>query len=65
MLAGMRNAFASGATQDTFNRHLGAHRASPDSYRPEFALPALLLAHALLRALNQNLELPDDEGADA
>ncbi|MFJ9380340.1 hypothetical protein [Streptomyces sp. NPDC101455] len=58
--AGMRNAFAPGDTQDTFNRHLGVHQASPDTYRPEFALPAILLAHALLRALNQGLERPDD-----
>jgi hypothetical protein len=61
VLAGMRNSFAGGATQDTFNRHLAAHRASPDNYRPEFALPSMLLAHALLRALNQDLERPDDE----
>ncbi|MCX4598374.1 hypothetical protein OG819_55550 [Streptomyces sp. NBC_01549] len=58
----MRNAFAGGATQDTFNRHPGAHCAAPDSYRPEIAPPAiLLLAHPLLRALNQDLEYPDDE----
>jgi hypothetical protein len=61
VLAGMRNAFGPGTTQDTFNRHLGAHRASPDSYRPEFTLPAVLLAHALLRALNQDLERDDGE----
>jgi hypothetical protein len=61
VLAGMRNAFGPGATQDTFNRHLGAHQASPDAYRPEFVLPAILLAHALLRALNQDLDHPDDE----
>ncbi|MEU5298640.1 hypothetical protein [Streptomyces umbrinus] len=65
VLAGMRNAFGPGATQDTFNRHLGAHQASPDTYRPEFVLPALLLAQALLRALNQNLEHPGDEGTGA
>lgn len=65
VLAGMRNAFGPGASQDTFNRHLGAHQASPDAYRPEFVLPAILLAHALLRALNQNLEHPDDEEDDA
>ncbi|MDP9612836.1 hypothetical protein [Streptomyces demainii] len=61
VLAGMRNAFGPGATQDTFNRHLGAHQASPDTYRREFVLPAVLLAHALLRALNQDLKRPDDE----
>ncbi|WP_435607032.1 hypothetical protein [Streptomyces ardesiacus] len=61
VLTGMRNAFAGGATQDTFNRHLGAHCASPDSYRPEFVLPSLLLAHALLRALDQDLERQGDE----
>ncbi|MCZ9337072.1 hypothetical protein NGM37_04685, partial [Streptomyces sp. TRM76130] len=49
VLAGMRSAFGPGATQDTFNRHLSAHQASPDAYRPEFVLPAILLAHALLR----------------
>ncbi|MGP4091022.1 hypothetical protein [Streptomyces sp. KR55] len=65
VLAGMRNAFGPGDTQDTFNRHLGAHEASPDTYRPEFVLPAILLAHALLRALNQDLEHPDDEEEDA
>ncbi|AUA07956.1 hypothetical protein CFP59_00041 [Streptomyces malaysiensis subsp. malaysiensis] len=65
VLAGMRNAFGPGATQDTFNRHLGAHQASPDTYRPEFVLPAILLAHALLRVLNQGLERPDDEEDDA
>jgi hypothetical protein len=65
VLAGMRNAFGPGATQDTFNRHLGAHQASPDAYRSEFVLPAILLAHALLRALNQDLTRPDDEGEDA
>ncbi|MFJ3099133.1 hypothetical protein [Streptomyces hydrogenans] len=61
VLAGMRNAFGPGATQDTFNRHLGAHQASPDAYRPEFVLPAILLAHALLRALDQDLDHPDNE----
>ncbi|MCD9880854.1 hypothetical protein [Streptomyces guryensis] len=65
VLAGMRNAFGPGATQDTFNRHLGAHEASPDTYRPEFALTAILLAHALLRALHQNLERPDAAEDDA
>ncbi|MFD9796812.1 hypothetical protein ACFWXK_38365 [Streptomyces sp. NPDC059070] len=59
VLAGMRNTFGPATTQDTFNRHNGAHRAGPDSYRPEFALPAVLLAHALLRALDQDLEHPD------
>ncbi|MFF4260314.1 hypothetical protein ACFY1L_55240 [Streptomyces sp. NPDC001663] len=61
VLAGMRNAFGPGASQDTFNRHLTAHQASPDTHRPEFALPAILLAQALLRALNQELERPDNE----
>ncbi|MFE2669564.1 hypothetical protein [Streptomyces mirabilis] len=61
----MRHAFGPGATQDTFNRHLGAHEASPATYRPEFVLPAILLAHALLRALNQDLEHPEDEEEDA
>ncbi|WP_028815341.1 hypothetical protein [Streptomyces flavidovirens] len=65
VLAGMRNAFGPGATQDTFNRHLGAHQASPDAYRPEFVLPAILLAHALLRALNQDLDRPDEEEDEA
>ncbi|WP_210594308.1 hypothetical protein [Streptomyces sp. GESEQ-35] len=65
VLAGMRNAFAPGDAQDTFNRHLGAHEASPDTYRPEFVLPAILLAHALLRALNQDLAHPDDQEAGA
>lgn len=65
VLAGMRNAFGPGATQDTFNRHLGAHEASPDTYRPEFALSAILLAHALLRALHQDFERPDAEDDDA
>ncbi|MET7674380.1 hypothetical protein [Streptomyces seoulensis] len=61
VLAGMRSAFGPGAIQDTFNRHLGAHQASPDAYRPEFVLPAILLAHALLRALNQDLTPSDNE----
>ncbi|MFI1177831.1 hypothetical protein [Streptomyces melanogenes] len=61
VLAGMRNAFGPATTQDTFNRHNGVHHASPDSYRPEFTLPAVLLAHALLRALDQDLEHPDRE----
>ncbi|GAA3660339.1 hypothetical protein ACG5V6_24215 [Streptomyces chitinivorans] len=65
VVAGMRNAFGPGATQDTFNRHLGAHQASPDTYRPEFVLPAILLAHALLRALNQDLERPGDDEDNA
>ncbi|MEW1671556.1 hypothetical protein [Streptomyces albidoflavus] len=65
VLAGMRNAFGPGATQDTFNRHLGAHQASPDTYRAEFVLPAILLAHALLRALNQDLDRPDEEKDEA
>lgn len=65
VLAGMRNAFGPGATQDTFNRHLGAHQASPDAYRPEFVLPAILLAHALLRALDQDLEDPAEEEDEA
>lgn len=65
VLAGMRNVFGPGVTQDTFNRHLGAHEASPDTYRPEFVLPAILLAHSLLRVLNQDLEHPDDEESDA
>ncbi|MGI5451520.1 hypothetical protein ACQEVM_38310 [Streptomyces sp. CA-243310] len=57
VLVGLSNAFAPGvATQDTFNRHLGVHQASPHSYRAEFVLPALLLAHALLRALDQDLK---------
>ncbi|MGW1046966.1 hypothetical protein [Streptomyces sp. NPDC002547] len=60
VLAGMRNAFGPGATQDTFNRHLGAHQASPDTYRPEFTLPTILLVHALLHALDQDLERPDE-----
>ncbi|MGW6865125.1 hypothetical protein [Streptomyces sp. NPDC054901] len=61
VLVGLSNAFAPRvATQDTFNRHLGAHQASPDSYRAEFVLPALLLAHALLRALDQDLKQADD-----
>ncbi|GLV79404.1 MULTISPECIES: hypothetical protein [Streptomyces] len=50
---------------DTFNRHLGAHQASPDTYRPEFVLPAVLLAHALLRALNQDLKRLDDKEDEA
>ena len=61
VLTGMRNVFGPDATQDTFNRHLGAHEASPDTYRPEFVLPALLLAHALLRALDQDLKRPADQ----
>ncbi|MEU6680952.1 hypothetical protein [Streptomyces sp. NPDC046925] len=65
VLAGMRNAFSFDDTQDTFNRHLGAHRASPDTYRPQFVLPAILLAHALLRALNQDLAHSGGAVADA
>ncbi|MGW7359985.1 hypothetical protein ACWGI0_25985 [Streptomyces sp. NPDC054802] len=40
-------------TQETFNRHLAAHRSSYDSYRQEFTVPALLGAHTLLRALDE------------
>lgn len=65
VLAGMREAFGPDATQDTFNRHLGAHQASPDTYRPEYVLPAILLAHALLRALNQDLDRPHEKEAEA
>lgn len=60
VLVGMNKAFAPGATQDTFNRHLGAHQASPDSYRLEFVLPSLLLSHSLLRALDEDLERLED-----
>lgn len=45
--------------------NLGAHQASPDTYRPEFVLPAILLGHALLRALNQDLDRPDHEEDEA
>jgi hypothetical protein len=62
VIIGMKDTFGPGATQDTFNRHLGAHRASYDSYRPEFVLPALLTAHAMLRVLQQDLDTDTGEG---
>ncbi|OIV39338.1 hypothetical protein BIV57_00380 [Mangrovactinospora gilvigrisea] len=56
VLAGMSQVFAPGTSkQDTLNRHLGAHSASACSYRPQFVVPAILLAHALLRLLEQEL----------
>ncbi|MET7391682.1 hypothetical protein ACFYPT_36120 [Streptomyces sp. NPDC005529] len=58
VLASMRNAFGPGATQHTVNRHPTTHQASPDSYRPEFALPAIFLAHALPRA--HQLDHPEE-----
>jgi len=61
VIIGMKDTFGPGAAQDTFNRHLGAHRASYDSYRPEFVLPALLIAHAMLRALQQDLDTDTEE----
>lgn len=60
VLRSLKNVFADTkngvTTQDTFNRHLAAHRASYDSYREEFTLPALLAMHTLLRVLNEAKE---------
>lgn len=39
-------------TQETFNRHLAAHRSSHDSFREVFVVPTLLNVHALLRGLD-------------
>ena len=47
--------------QVLFNRHLGSHYASYRSYQPGFALPVLLLAHGLLRKLDNDLDADDDE----
>ncbi|MFJ9776123.1 hypothetical protein ACIRVF_33630 [Kitasatospora sp. NPDC101157] len=41
--------------QDTFNRHLSAHKASPDTYRSAFAFAALLNTQALLRLVDRYL----------
>jgi hypothetical protein len=64
VLRSIRDTFANTRTgrtsQDTFNRHLAAHRSSYDSYRQEFTVPALLGVHTLLRAL-QDAKTPDGE----
>ena len=52
----LKNVFLNGVDrQHTFNRHLGAHHASADSYRSEFALAALLNTQALLRLMDRYL----------
>ncbi|MEV0529946.1 hypothetical protein AB0I66_41720 [Streptomyces sp. NPDC050439] len=56
VVSAMKNMFLNGVDQqDTFNRHLGAHNASVDSCRSEFALSALLTVQALLRQLDMYL----------
>ena len=51
----MKNVFSGTDRQHTLNRHLGAHKASADSYRSEFAFAALLNTHALLRLVDRYL----------
>ncbi|GAA2281190.1 hypothetical protein GCM10010430_79080 [Kitasatospora cystarginea] len=51
----MKNVFSGVDRQHTFNRHLGSHRASADSYRSEFAFAALLNTQALLRLVDRHL----------
>ncbi|MFC9624810.1 hypothetical protein ACFTXM_34205 [Streptomyces sp. NPDC056930] len=51
----MKNVFSGFDRQHTFNRHLGAHKASSDSYRSEFAVAALLNTQALLRLVDRYL----------
>jgi hypothetical protein len=55
LAAALKNAFGGATRQQTFNRHLGAHKASADTYRTEFALAALLNTQALLRVLDRYL----------
>jgi hypothetical protein len=51
----MKNVFSGVDRQHTLNRHLGAHKASSDSYRNEFAFAALLNTQALLRLVDRYL----------
>ncbi|MFF0171225.1 hypothetical protein [Streptomyces prasinus] len=51
----MKNVFSGVDRQHTLNRHLGAHKASADSYRSEFAFAALLNTQALLRLVDRYL----------
>ena len=52
----LKNVFLNGVDrQHTLNRHLGAHHASADTYRSEFAFAALLNTHALLRLMDRYL----------
>ncbi|MFE7045156.1 hypothetical protein ACFU9X_38790 [Streptomyces atratus] len=51
----MKNVFSGFDRQHTLNRHLGAHKASSDSYRSEFAFAALLNTQALLRLVDRYL----------
>ncbi|MFR9675744.1 hypothetical protein [Streptomyces sp. TR02-1] len=56
VLAGLSEAFApSWNAHDGFNRHRTAHEVSRATYRPGFVLPALLLAQALLRLIDQDM----------
>ncbi|MGW7150367.1 hypothetical protein ACWGIY_39895 [Streptomyces sp. NPDC054878] len=56
VVSAMKNMFLNSVgRQDTFNRHLGAHNASVNSYRSEFAMGALLTVQALLRQLDMYL----------
>ncbi|MBP8534064.1 hypothetical protein [Streptomyces sp. MK37H] len=60
---GMVRAFESAFTRtgDHFNRHAAAHTASYEWYREEFFVPAVLVTNSLLRKLNQDLEVEDDD----
>lgn len=51
----MKNVFSGVDRQHTLNRHLGAHKASADTYRSEFAFAALLNTQALLRLVDRYL----------
>jgi hypothetical protein len=51
----LKDVFSGADRQNTFNRHLGAHKASAASYRPEFTVAALLNTHAVLRQMDRYL----------
>ncbi|MFE5514020.1 hypothetical protein ACFQ9J_26160 [Streptomyces sp. NPDC056529] len=55
LLSSLQDVFGPEDKQDTFNRHLGAHQASADSYRSAFAVAALLITHTLLRQMDRYL----------
>ncbi|GHJ34306.1 hypothetical protein ACFV4E_22840 [Streptomyces hygroscopicus] len=60
---GMVRAFESESarTGDHFNRHAAAHTASYEWYREEFFVPAVLVTNSLLRKLNRDLEVEEDD----
>ncbi|MFD9327833.1 hypothetical protein [Streptomyces sp. NPDC060065] len=48
--------------RDQHNRHAVCHKTSYESFRKEYVLPAMLNMHALLRALDE--EIDEDNGAE-